>query len=123
MSTTRQHLGHLGENLAVQALQERGYRILERNVRVPGIGEIDILAQDGDTLVIVEVRTRRGAPPFAPHDSVGPRKQAKLRTLAQTIAYAREWEGPVRVDLVAVELRRNGTLRRLEIVRDIVEGA
>ena len=120
MKPSRQRVGQMGEELAAKHLQERGYAILERNLRLPGIGEIDILAQDGETLVVVEVRTRRGGAPFSPDDSVGPRKQAKLAELAQAVAYIREWEGSLRVDLVAVELRRDNSIRRLDILKDII---
>lgn len=120
MKPSRQRVGQMGEELAANHLQERGYAILERNLRLPGIGEIDILAQDGETLVVVEVRTRRGGAPFSPDDSVGPRKQAKLAELAQAVAYIREWEGSLRVDLVAVELRRDNSIRRLDILKDII---
>ncbi len=120
MSKRRQGLGKLGETLAARLLEERGYVILERNVRVPEVGEIDILARDGDTLVVVEVRTRRGGPHFAPEESVGPRKQARLAALAEAIALDRDWQGPLRVDFVAVELDRAGRLRRLELLQDII---
>ncbi len=120
MSKRRQGLGKLGETLAARLLEERGYVILERNVRVPEVGEIDILARDGDTLVVVEVRARRGGPRFAPEESVGPRKQARLAALAEAIALDRDWQGPLRVDFVAVELDRAGRLRRLELLQDII---
>jgi len=120
MTNERQKVGQRGEDLAAHHLVQQGYHILERNLRIPGIGEIDILAQEGNTLVVVEVRTRRGAPPFSPDDSVGPRKQAKLTELAQAVAYMRRWEGMLRVDFVAVELRKDGTVRRLDVLKDIV---
>ncbi len=118
---TRQDVGQLGEEVAARALQEQGYVLLGRNVRIRGLGEIDILAREGDTLVVVEVRTRKGGRAHAPEDSVGPRKQAKLAALAQAIALEQEWEGPLRVDLVAVELTRDGRLRRLHVLKDIVQ--
>lgn len=120
MSTRSRRLGQVGEELASRLLRARGYTILARNVRVPEVGEIDILAQDGDTLVVVEVRTRRGAPAFAPDDSVGERKRARLAALAEAIAFQRDWPGPLRVDFVAVELDREGKLRRLHLMKDIV---
>lgn len=122
MSRNTRRLGQLGEDLAARFLKGRGYTILARNVRVPQVGEIDILAQDGDTLVVVEVRTRRGGPRFAPDDSVGERKQHRLAQLAEAIALAREWEGPLRVDFVAVEFTADGRLRRLHLMRDVIEG-
>jgi len=120
MSSRARRLGEVGEELAVRLLKGRGYIILDRNVRVPEVGEIDILAQEGDTLVVVEVRTRRGGPAFAPDDSVGERKRARLAALAEAVAYQRDWAGPLRVDFVAVELDRQGRLRRLHLMKDVV---
>ncbi|MDI9390872.1 MAG: YraN family protein, partial [Synergistota bacterium] len=51
-------LGQWGEDLAKSALERMGWRILDRNVRIGG-GELDIVALDGDELVMVEVRVRR----------------------------------------------------------------
>ena len=116
----RQGLGRWGEDLAARALAREGYTILGRNVRVPEVGEVDILAQEGDTLVVVEVRTRRGAPRFAPEDSVDERKRQRLAALAEAIATERNWNGPLRVDFVAVELDRRGRLQRLRILKDII---
>ena len=113
-------LGRWGEDLAARLLIRRGYTILGRNVRVPEVGEVDILAQDGDTLVVVEVRTRRGAPRFAPEDSVDERKQRRLAALAEAVAAEREWDGPLRVDFVAVELDRRGRLRHVRLLKDII---
>ena len=58
--TPRRSLGDFGERIAAHRLEAGGLRILDRNVRVPG-GEIDLLAEEGNDLVFVEVRTRRGA--------------------------------------------------------------
>ena len=50
-------LGERGENVAAKFLRNQGYKILERNYRT-SVGEIDIIARDGKTLVFVEVKTR-----------------------------------------------------------------
>ena len=50
-------LGARGEALACTLLEEKGYKIIERNFKTP-IGEIDIVAREGQTLVFVEVKTR-----------------------------------------------------------------
>ena len=59
MTRKRQALGRSGEDLAVRHLTRLGYRVLERNYRCP-LGEIDLIARDGDSLVFVEIKTRRG---------------------------------------------------------------
>ncbi len=58
MSLTRQRLGREAEAAAEGFLRRKGYRILDRNVRV-GRGELDIVARSGETLVFVEVKARR----------------------------------------------------------------
>ena len=69
MSDGRRRLGAFGERLAAAHLEAKGYRIRARNYRCRE-GEIDIVAQDGDTLVFVEVRTRRGDALGGPAESV-----------------------------------------------------
>ncbi len=51
--------GRSAEDLAEQMLRKKGYRILERNLRIAG-GELDLIADDQDTLVFIEVKARRG---------------------------------------------------------------
>lgn len=74
-------LGRFGEQIAVHRLEQEGLRILGRNWRCP-IGEIDIIARDGDCLVICEVKTRRKMTHGSPVSAVGPRKMRRLRELA-----------------------------------------
>jgi len=119
--TSRQYLGQAGEHLAQTALRQQGYIILETNWRRPGLGELDIVALDGDTLAFVEVRTRRGRAFGTPEESITPRKQARLAALAET--YLQEhpprpafW----RIDLVAIELSPQGSLQRVEIIKNAV---
>ena len=122
MRTARQGLGAAGERLARQHLVRQGYEILETNVRLAGLGEIDIVARDGDTLAFVEVRTRRGQGYGSPEDSLTDAKRARLAALAQAWLELRQQESlPWRVDLVAVQLSLSGGVERLEIVKDVVE--
>lgn len=76
-------LGAKGERLAAKYLRRQGYRLLERNFRSPG-GEIDIIAQDGDGLVFVEVKTRRGRREEFIKASVN---RNKMRRLVRTSLY------------------------------------
>ncbi len=73
--------GRAGEDAAAALLEAHGYRIVARNVRVPG-GEIDIIARDGDTVVFVEVKARAGASFGAALRAVDGRKRATLRACA-----------------------------------------
>lgn len=82
----RKRTGAIGEGLAVAALTAKGYRLVAQNWRVAA-GELDIVMEDGDTLVFVEVRSRRGFTADQPLQealaSVDPEKQARLRRLAE----------------------------------------
>ncbi|MDP3047051.1 MAG: YraN family protein [Chloroflexota bacterium] len=124
MQTPRQGLGAAGERLAVEHLRRRGYRILDTNWRDPVLGELDIVAQDGDCLVFVEVRTRRGDLFGSPEESMTARKQQRLVSLAQAWLQANRPDDPEprwRIDLVAVQMDSAGRLQRLEVVQDVVE--
>jgi len=108
----RDPLGPWGERVAARRLRKSGHRILGRNV-VTFVGEADLLtlAPDRKTLVIVEVKSRRveagaGGPP--PEAAITAVKQRKLLLIAQAIASNRNWTGPVRIDVVAVERPARG---------------
>lgn len=126
-SDPRRALGRLGEDLAADFLAGLGYRIVARNWRTRA-GELDIVAQDGDWLVFVEVRARRagrqGAPPAlgTPEESVTPRKQLQLVSLADAYLFAMPWQGSWRIDVIALELRADGSVARLNHLRDAVGG-
>lgn len=74
-------LGRYGEELAVEHLRGQGLTILARNWRCPA-GELDVIARDGSTLVICEVKTRRSRAYGDPVEAVGPRKLRRLRELS-----------------------------------------
>ena len=121
-SSHRQRLGRWGEQLATDHLAANGYAILARNWRGPG-GELDLVAQDGEVVVIVEVKTRRGAAHGVPEEALTPRKAMKLRQLgASYVAAHCPEDTPWRIDLVAVELDRNGRLMRCEQIEHAVMG-
>ena len=79
---TRMELGALGERHAARALRAKGYRLLEANYRRPQ-GELDLIVRDGDTLVIVEVRTRTSTQYMTPLASVNTRKQLQISRMAR----------------------------------------
>jgi putative endonuclease len=119
MTTSRKTLGRLGEELAARTLVERGYRIRERNWRCPA-GELDIVAEDGNVLAFVEVKTRRGKGFGTPEEAVTPAKQAKLVELAATYVHESAWVGDWRIDVAAVELTPGGKVLRVEIIQNAV---
>ena len=75
----KKEVGKTGEDLAFRFLKKRGYRILLRNYTCK-MGEMDIIAQDGDTLAFVEVKTRTSTvfgPPSSP--SIPPNRCSSQR--------------------------------------------
>jgi putative endonuclease len=79
----RAELGRRGEDLAAAYLAERGWVLLDRNWRCRG-GELDVVATDGDRLVVGEVKTRSGTGYGLPAEAVVPSKAARIRRLAHT---------------------------------------
>lgn len=109
--------GAHGERLAAEYLAKRGWRIYERNVRA-GAGEIDIVAYDGEELVIVEVRTRRIGRLMPSETSVGPRKIRNLVNAARIYVDAKRYQGNWRIDVAAVTLEESGEWR-IELFSDV----
>jgi putative endonuclease len=107
---------HWAEALARAALERRGWTTVAANARVPG-GELDLVMQDGASLVFVEVRQRAGAGQGGAAESLVARKRARVRRAA-ALWLARHGgdDRPVRFDAVLVDGDR---LRpRLRLVRD-----
>jgi putative endonuclease len=102
-SLPRRQLGSLGEEIAERYLALRGLVVLARNLRVAH-KEIDLLARDGDCLVFVEVRLRRGERFGRAVDSVDRRKQAHLRAALREAVARRAWPGSYRLDLITLDL-------------------
>ena len=115
MTNTQQQrsaVGRYGEDVAVRHLTENGLEVLARNWRCD-LGEIDVVARDGSTMVVCEVKTRRGLDYGTPLEAVTARKMARLRRLAaRWLAewVAESWEHPpeIRIDVVSVLVRRQG---------------
>lgn len=123
----RLSVGRQGEEQAATYLAGLGYHLVTRNWRTRA-GELDIVARDGDWLVFVEVRTRRvqphGRDPFfgPPEESVTPRKQMRLVAMADAYLFEMPWEGPWRIDVIALEVEADGSVARLDHFRDAVGG-
>ena len=98
----RLRIGALGEDAAVDLLRRDGYRIVARNHRCPR-GEIDVVAEKGEVLVFVEVRTRTSALFGGPEETVDFRKQRRVIAAARDFLAQRR--GPpraARFDVIAV---------------------
>ena len=105
-SSTTKQVGDVAEDAALQYLQQRGLRLLERNYRTPGRGggEIDLImrAPDGTT-VFVEVRQRRSASHGGAAASVGAVKQRRIVFAARHYLMHLRTVPPCRFDVVSVE--------------------
>ncbi len=110
-------LGRQGENAAAQLLESKGLRILERNLRL-GRLELDLVCQDGDTLVFVEVKTRAEGSLATPAEGLTAQKRSRLLRAAQAYLSKHDlWHRPCRLDLVAV-LFRAGQVQHIEHTPD-----
>ena len=104
MTTHRIRLGKWGEGVAGRFLQEKGYVLLETNYRCRW-GEVDIVAQEGDDLVFVEVRTRRGTQYGTPEESITAAKARRLVATAQEYLQEHDQDhAGWRIDLIAISL-------------------
>ncbi len=110
--------GQSGEKLAVEFLKKQGFKIIEINFKCR-FGEIDIVAQEKDTLVFVEVKTRSSNQFGLPEEAVGYRKIQHIIKSAQ-IYRSTHKNLPVgdRIDVVAIEKEGNA-IKRLELIRNI----
>ena len=108
-------LGHTGEDMATLYLQERGYVILERNWHYESY-ELDIVAEHDDTLVIVEVKTRRADTYGRPEQAVTLPKMRRTVIAADAFIKMKRIDLPVRFDVITVTGR--GADARIEHFED-----
>jgi putative endonuclease len=110
----RQVLGESGEDLACRELERRGYAIIERRYR-SRVGEIDIVARDGEVTVFVEVKARGGAEFGGGAEAVTPFKQRTITRVAlDYIARRRLFDRPCRFDVVVVDISKGEP--RVEVI-------
>lgn len=115
MSTVR--AGKLGEQIAMQILRRKGYKILQRNFRSK-FGEIDIVAEDRGVLVFVEVKTRWSRKFGYPEEAV---TSWKLRSIIKTGDYYKlthpNTPGLIRIDVVAIDIE--GKKARVRLIKNV----
>lgn len=110
--------------MAVEYLEKKGYKIEERNFRTR-FGEIDIVCWDAQTLVFVEVKTKIGHDFGEPEEMFDKRKMAQVQRMGEVYMRTQElkesrtqdeerWKGACRVDVVAIVLKENGEVEKLE---------
>lgn len=103
MTNERQQFGSTGERLVATYLQDRGFRILERNYRTP-LGEIDLIAAKGGAIHFVEVKARRSHAAGDPFEQVTPHKQRQIIRAALAYCARRRLINPeIHFDVVSVD--------------------
>lgn len=113
-------LGLQGEEVAAALLERSGYRILEHNYRCP-LGELDLVARKGKTLVFVEVKSGFGQG-ISPRDRVDARKRRKLSQVAMFYLKEKRLEGvSARFDVVEVDFSTGGGSPRVELIPNAFE--
>ena len=112
-------LGISGEALAEDHLRGLGYQIIGRDVRTP-LGQLDLVAMDGPTLVFVEVKTRAGHRFGLPQEAVDARKIRKLRQLGLYYLKIRSHQGPIRFDVVGLTVT-NGRLAQVDHIKNAID--
>ena len=116
----RQTRGRIGERAAADLLRERGFRLLDRNVRYTW-GELDLVAEDGQTVVFVEVRARKGNNLGSPMESVTRAKQQRLVLAAQEYLQRNGLEQRLwRIDLIGVHLATGNRVASMEHLQNAV---
>ena len=119
MTKERIALGKFGEDLARERLEDLGYRILKTNYRCP-LGEIDLVARDGDVVVFVEIKTRKNESLGQVKEAVNRKKQTKISKVA--LAYMKSnnlWGSKARFDVVAIRLIDGK--KEIEIIKNAFE--
>ena len=119
---TPRELGIHGERVAEERLVDLGYRILDRNWSWPG-GELDLVAEQNGEIVFVEVKARRSQTLGPPEESITRAKREKLIQTAHVyLGSVKRQDSPWRIDVVAIDMERDGTVIRLEHIVSAVEG-
>jgi putative endonuclease len=106
-SDHRRSIGLIGEDIAADFLERKGYSILNRNFRTP-YGEIDLITEQGNSIVFTEVKTRASISLGPPEISITRRKADHMRSAAEFYIQEHgeqydEW----RIDVISVQIRTN----------------
>ena len=119
MTKERLELGKLGETLAFKKIKRLGYKKIIRNYRCP-LGEVDLIARDRDTLVFIEIKTRKGRSTDYAKEAVNARKKRQISKVA--LAYMKSNDCPdakARFDVVAVCVGRGKP--EIEVIKNAFE--
>ena len=119
MTRERLDLGKKGESLALREIQRLGYKCLVQNYRC-SLGEIDLIAMDGDCLVFIEIKTRKGRSLGYAKEAVNKKKQQQISKVALTYMKANDCNDvKARFDVIAISYKLGK--EEIEIVRNAFE--
>ena len=121
MGRENKKIGHIGEEIALAFLEQKGYKILGVNVRTP-FGEIDVVARQKEMIVFIEVKTRATSSLGPPYLNVTREKQMHL--IRNALCYLKrrglvnsDW----RIDVVSIKLNNRYELESSELIENAVE--
>jgi len=119
LTKERLELGKFGEELALRKIKRLGYKKIIRNFRCP-LGEMDIIARDGDTLVFMEIKTRKGRSIDYAKEAVNARKKRQISKVALAYMKSRDCSDVrARFDVVAISLGRGKP--EIEVIKNAFE--
>ncbi len=119
MTRERLQLGELGEKLALKRIKRYGYKLVAKNYRCP-LGEIDLIAKDGDCLVFIEIKTRKNSSTGNAKEAIDKRKR---RQISKVALYYMKANGccdvKSRFDIIAINIL--GGKEEIELIKDAFE--
>jgi putative endonuclease len=118
MKLTKKQLGAIGEKESLKFLENKGYKLLEKNFRC-SLGELDLIMMNGEEMVFVEVRSRTGSAFGEPCETVNRTKQNKLYRLAEYYLNHKDLHDiSCRFDVLSVILTFDGKLKEIEHIEN-----
>ena len=119
MSQSNLATGKVGEEMAREYLEKKGYKIIDQNYKTK-YAEIDLVAKKGNELVFVEVRTKKGEDFGTPEETINKRKMRKVWGNAIAYTVWKKWQGHYRVDAVCIVLRYDNSMERINHYENII---
>lgn len=114
MTRDRLSLGEMGERLALKNIKRLGYKFIAKNYRCP-LGEIDLIARDGDCLVFIEIKTRRGRSIGYAKEAINKRKMRQISKVALAYMKANNCcDVKARFDVIAINIK--GGREEIEVI-------
>ncbi len=108
----------IGEEIAKEYLENKGYQIIEQNYRTK-YSEIDLIVKKDDILIFVEVRTKKSGAFVAPEESINQKKLKKLYWNAEAYVSAKKYKGQYRIDAICIILKPDNAIEKLEYYKAI----